>query len=460
MQVVYNTRRISRALKSPIFINSDRFLVTDVRIVGCPPSAIQWRKESSFSLVTLLFSGMGQSNHWQMTPQPMHLMMSKTFCSSDASSTEGNPTEVVKELYDKMLQSVAVKQTMPPNAWLWSLIENCKNHDDIKLLFNILQNLRRFRLSNLRIHDNFNLNLCRQVTKACAHVGAIDFGMKALWKHNIYGLTPDVASVHHLLLYAKNHNDAKLLVDIMKLIQTNDLPLQPGTADIVFSICYDMDNWELISKYSKKFVKGGIKLRQTSFDIWMEFASRRGDTESLWKIETLRSQSMKKHTLATGFSCAKGLLLEGKPDAAAAVVQVLNQTLSEAKKPGITAALQKLVDEWPLEVIKHQKEEDRKALAATLKSNIPAMVMWPIKHGTRSERKFGRPNQKRRYCTVKPVDPEVQNLKPFVHLLSCRRQVTMRLIHDGVEGADKDISEALVRTSDHNKLLNTGFFFF
>lgn len=30
-----------------------------------------------------------------------------------------------------------------------------------------------------------------------------------------------------------------------------------------------------------------------------------GDTESLWKIEKLRSDSMKKHTLATGFSCAK-----------------------------------------------------------------------------------------------------------------------------------------------------------
>lgn len=30
-----------------------------------------------------------------------------------------------------------------------------------------------------------------------------------------------------------------------------------------------------------------------------------GDTESLWKIEKLRSDSMKRHTLATGFSCAK-----------------------------------------------------------------------------------------------------------------------------------------------------------
>lgn len=33
------------------------------------------------------------------------------------------------------------------------------------------------RLSNLRIHDDFNCNLCREVAKACVHAGALDFGM-------------------------------------------------------------------------------------------------------------------------------------------------------------------------------------------------------------------------------------------------------------------------------------------
>lgn len=52
--------------------------------------------------------------------------------------------EAVKELYDKMLHSINVMRSAPPNAWHWSLIENCKNHEDIKLLFDALQNLRRF----------------------------------------------------------------------------------------------------------------------------------------------------------------------------------------------------------------------------------------------------------------------------------------------------------------------------
>ncbi|CAI8610569.1 unnamed protein product [Vicia faba] len=334
MQAVSNARRVSRLLQSPIF----------------------------------------RSFHLRTTEQPFLSGLVQRNFSSGVDNVEGTPTEAVKDLYDKMLQSVNVKRSMPPNAWLWSMIANCKHQHDISLLFDVLQNLRRFRLSNLRIHDDFNCSLCREVTKACVHAGAIDFGKKALWKHNVYGLAPSVASAHHILTYAKNHNDTNLLVEVMKLLKRNDLPLQPGTADIVFSICYNTDEWELINKYAKRFVKAGVKLRQTSFETWMRFAAKRGDTESLWKIEKLRSDSMKQHTLATGFSCAKGLLLERKPSDAVAIIQVLNQTLSEAKKSGMKDELQKLVSEWPLEVLKHKKEEERKALAASLKSDILDIV--------------------------------------------------------------------------------------
>lgn len=39
--------------------------------------------------------------------------------------------------------------------------------------------------------------------------------------------------VIQLQLYAKTHNDAKLMVEIMNLVKRNGLPLQAGTADIV-----------------------------------------------------------------------------------------------------------------------------------------------------------------------------------------------------------------------------------
>ncbi|XVF62656.1 hypothetical protein PTKIN_Ptkin09bG0025800 [Pterospermum kingtungense] len=371
MQVLSNARNLARVFgtRTIIFNSNHRFLSSLTQLNSSPLSSLQCQLHH-----TDVSSGMCRGSYFPMSQHPTYSMMSRTCFSTETGTAQSNPTEAVKELYDNMLESVNVKRTMPPNASLWSMIENCKNHEDIKLLFDVLQNLRRFRLSNLRIHSNFNCNLCQEVARACARVGAIDFGKKALWKHNVYGLTPSVASAHHLLSYAKVHNDAKLMVEVMQLLKRNNLPLQAGTADIVFSICYKTNNWDLISKYSKRFIKAGVKLRQTTFDTWMVFAAQRGDTESLWSIEKLRSETMKQHTLTTGFACAKGLLLERKPEDAAALIQVLSQTLPDTKKPGIAVEVEKLVNEWPLQVIKHRKEEDKKALAASLKSDIPAMV--------------------------------------------------------------------------------------
>ncbi|KAE8731564.1 RING finger and CHY zinc finger domain-containing protein 1 isoform 2 [Hibiscus syriacus] len=367
MQVISNARNLARVLgaRTVLFISNQRFSSS---LIQSHRSFLQCQLYGEAS------SGMCGSCYYLMPLHSVYPMISRTSFSTEAGTTDNNPTEAVKELYDNMLQSVNVKRTMPPNASLWSMIGNCKNHGDIKLLFDVLQNLRRFRLSNLHIHSNFNCNLCQEVARACALVGAIDFGKKALCLHNVYGLTPSIASAHHLLSYAKVHNDAKLMVEVMRLLKRNNLPLQAGTADIVFSICSNTNIWELISKYSKRFIKASVKLRQTTFDAWMEFAARRGDTDSLWNIEKLRSETMKQHSLTTGFACAKGLLLERKPEDAAALIQVLNGTLSDAKKPGITVEVEKLVNEWPSEVLKHQKEEDRKALAAALKSDISTMV--------------------------------------------------------------------------------------
>ncbi|GMI95855.1 hypothetical protein like AT4G15640 [Hibiscus trionum] len=367
MQVISNARNLARVLgaRTIIFNSNLRF---SSYLNQSHSSSLQCQLHGDSC------SGICGSCYYPMPLHSVYPMISRTCFSTEAGTADSNPTEAVKELYDNMLQSVNVKRTMPPNASLWSMIGNCKNHEDIKLLFDVLQNLRRFRLSNLRIHSNFNCNLCQEVARACARVGAVDFGKKALWLHNVFGLTPSIASAHHLLSHAKVHNDTKLMVEVMQLLKRNNLPLQAGTADIVFSICSDTNDWGLISKYSKRFIKAGVKLRQTTFDTWMEFAVRRGDTESLWNIEKLRSETMKQHSLTTGFAFAKGLLLERKPEDAAALIQALNETLSDAKKPGITVEVEKLVNEWPSEVLKHQKEEDQKALAAALKSDIPTMV--------------------------------------------------------------------------------------
>ncbi|KAI4338506.1 hypothetical protein MLD38_023555 [Melastoma candidum] len=365
---VSKSRRLSAIFKPSVFSLSVRGLPPGSHSMAEPhPPTSETRRNHSFMSSLGFFRGSTISS----SQNPIILRASY---SSEASAERDGPSDAVKEIYDAILDSVNNKRTMAPNAWTWSLIEKCQNHQDIKLLFDALQNLRRFRLSNLRIHDNFNCNLCREVTKACIRVGALDFAKRALWKHNVFGLTPTIGSVHQLLQYAKENNDIDLLKDVMKLLKKNGTPLQPGTADIVFSICSNLDKWKLMTKYGKRFVKAGVKLHKPAFDMWMDHAVRMGDVESLWKIEKFRSESTKQHTIGSAFSCAKGLILEHKPEEAAAIISVVNQGLPEEKRPQILAELKKLVNEWPLELIKRKKEEESKALATALESDIRAVV--------------------------------------------------------------------------------------
>ncbi|KAL5995982.1 hypothetical protein ACLOJK_026055 [Asimina triloba] len=65
---------------------------------------------------------------------------------------------------------------------------------------------------------------------------------------------------------------------------------------------------------------------------------------------------MKQHSLDSGFSCAKGYLLERKPEHAAAIVHLLYQTLPHKKRPQIGAGLRRLGNEWFLNVINRKKD--------------------------------------------------------------------------------------------------------
>ncbi|XP_078159771.1 adenylyl cyclase [Carex rostrata] len=301
--------------------------------------------------------------------------------SSEANTESTTSCESVQELYEKMLKSVEAR-TMPPNALLWSMIGSCSNQEDIKLLFEILQKLRIFRLSNLRIHENFNCHLCVRVVEACIRAGAIDHGLMALNKHNCYGLSPTIGSAHCLLKYAKEHNDVELMEKIIESMTRNKLPIQPGTADIIFSICYNTNQWEKLYTYAEKCVKAGVKLRKSSYDIWMDFAAQVGDSDAIWKINSLRGRESKQYAVTSGFACIKAFLLEGKsPERAADAIRHLYQNLPEKKKPQVQDELQRLVSEWPLEVAERKNKDERKAFVDTLRNDIGVMVSSLVNKG-------------------------------------------------------------------------------
>ncbi|KAJ4881188.1 Uncharacterized protein Rs2_38243 [Raphanus sativus] len=158
-------------------------------------------RHASPSPSVLLLKGMDRCTHLHTRSSSFSLLIPRSSFSSEAAKLEGDPSVTVKELHDKILDSVNVKRSMPRNAWLWSLIESCQNQDDINLLFEVLHKLRRF-----------------------------------------------------------------------------------------------VNKWDLLAKYSKKFSKDRVKLRKTTFDVSMDFAAKRGDTESLWKVDKLRSETYNQHT--------------------------------------------------------------------------------------------------------------------------------------------------------------------
>lgn len=67
------------------------------------------------------------------------------------------------------------------------------------------------------------------------------------------------------------------------------------------SICYNTDNWLLMSKYSKNFIKAGVKLRQTAFDLWMEFATKIGLCKFFLQLFHLKHLSMVLSALTVWF---------------------------------------------------------------------------------------------------------------------------------------------------------------
>ncbi|KAL3727499.1 hypothetical protein ACJRO7_032261 [Eucalyptus globulus] len=277
-------RRLRRILKPPIHVGSAGIVPpNDHRVAEWARIRAQACRDRSSPSSAAQSLGFRPVRGDRLPASPCSIISSLLY-SSEASAEMEEPT--VKEMYDKILESANTKKTVAPNAWKWSMIENCKNREDIR------------RLSNLRIHKNFNCNLGWEVTKACVCAMALDFGKKFLWENNVYGLTPTIGSANHLLQYSKEHKDATLMQEVMKLLKKNNLPLQHSTADIVF-------------RYSKRSVKNGVKLHKAAFDIWIEFAAKVGDIGSLWKIEKLRCESMKQHTTAVG---SHGYLLEGKPE--------------------------------------------------------------------------------------------------------------------------------------------------
>ena len=112
------------------------------------------------------------------------------------------PTKTVQELYLKIIKSVKAG-AMPPNSWRDSLLENCKNKEDLELTFEVLEKLRNFKTSKIWQCSNWSQQITLAVVSACIRANSPHLGLRTLQRHNIYGLTPCIDAAHSLLLYVK-----------------------------------------------------------------------------------------------------------------------------------------------------------------------------------------------------------------------------------------------------------------
>ncbi|CAI0466674.1 unnamed protein product [Linum tenue] len=134
MKVFSGGRQFARLLKSSVLLNSAagcRNFSSESWILAAPQAAcLPWLHQ----LHDATFSSVRFPGHYT----------AKAHFSTESNNAEIAPTEAVKEFHEKILESVNTKRTMSPNAWLWSLIEKCESHKDIELLFDCLENIRRF----------------------------------------------------------------------------------------------------------------------------------------------------------------------------------------------------------------------------------------------------------------------------------------------------------------------------
>ncbi|GLJ45853.1 hypothetical protein SUGI_0965380 [Cryptomeria japonica] len=295
------------------------------------------------------------------------------FLSTEVEKPNSNPTEAVQELYQKIIESLDSKN-LPPNTLRDSFLEKCKNTEDVKLVFELLEKLRIFKTAGLCQHANWPKQITRAVASACIRAKAPEIGLKTLWRHNVYGLTPDIGAAHILLLYSREKKNIVLMNKILETVKKNVLKAHPKTADIVLSICNDTKKWSSMIIHAKKFLDDGVKLHPGAYDKLISCAAKFGKTENILRVQELLAASGFMQTVPSTFVCAKAYLLKQQPQEAAKVIFKFNQeNQSETKKSAVYQELELLVDQWPEVVIVKQAKVDRKAFSSKLKDCISKM---------------------------------------------------------------------------------------
>ncbi|XP_030440233.2 uncharacterized protein LOC115662198 [Syzygium oleosum] len=120
MHVASRARRLHRILKPPVHLGSAGFIPpNDCQVVECAQicaRACRNRSSSSFSSAAQSLGFAGPVHGNRLPAAPYSIILRLPYSSEASAEKEEPPTETVKEMYDKIIESVNTKRTMAPNA--------------------------------------------------------------------------------------------------------------------------------------------------------------------------------------------------------------------------------------------------------------------------------------------------------------------------------------------------------
>ncbi|MCO5574119.1 hypothetical protein L7F22_027898 [Adiantum nelumboides] len=258
----------------------------------------------------------------------------------------------LKGLHEKFMDEVQGKRPVPL-VIMRNILEQCNSTEDVELAFEIMQKYRIHRSSKARVKHNFNENISALAISASLRSKSYGLGLKALWKHNVYGLSPTLQNAHMFLSHARQERNTGLMKKTFETMLKNLIIPTTQTAEIMIRICKDNEDISSMFTLAEEFLQNEVKLGSSVFDILIATAANFGDVEKVFKAQKWREEAELDHTTASAFAIAKAHILQGEPQVG---VDVIAKHCQDKLK--VNNYLSMLVRSWPLQL--SSKKEDVK----------------------------------------------------------------------------------------------------
>jgi hypothetical protein len=112
----------------------------------------------------------------------------------------------------------------------------------------------------------------------------------------------------------------------------------------------------------------GVSFKQPLYDIIISAAANSGDVNQVHEVQNWREERGFSHTTASAFSLAKALVIDGKPEEAAIII---DDKCKDAEKRDMYLGI--MVKVWPLLVGTKVDEEGKETFLQDLKEKLIAM---------------------------------------------------------------------------------------